>query len=189
MVGLPEKRAALPYRGSNRAGPGPNGHALICGMEHGLRVIVSLFTGSPYAARARAVVSIAKLERIAPTHRVGCRTGLSSRLLLPWVAIAAVFLCTACKEPAEQAVPRLVKELSAKDAHRRSQAALSLAEYGPEAQEAVKPLIRRLKDSNRGVQSSAAYALRKIDSPAARAALDAYQAAREAKRRRDRGLE
>ncbi len=80
-----------------------------------------------------------------------------------------------CKESASTAVPKLVLELKSKESGERNRAALRLASYGKEATPAVRPLIGLLADSNPGVRSSAAYALRQIDTPEARKALDEYQ--------------
>ena len=87
-----------------------------------------------------------------------------------------VFLgALACRESAETAVPRLVKDLESPTPSVRNAACQALATYGPDARDATKPLIRRLYDENIGIRSSAAFALRKIDSPEATAALDSYK--------------
>lgn len=58
----------------------------------------------------------------------------------------------------------------------RNEAALELGRIGaPHAVRAVPILIKLLHDENPGVQSSAAYALRKIDTAEARTALDAVR--------------
>ena len=78
---------------------------------------------------------------------------------------------SACGASVED-IPRLKKELSSPDASQRNKAALALAGLGEKAQPAEDALIRLLSDKNSGVKSSAAYALRAIDTPKARAALD-----------------
>ena len=89
--------------------------------------------------------------------------------------IGAFVSLSACRENAKTAVPRLIKDLESPTASVRNAACQSLATYGPDAKEATKPLIRRLYDENIGIRSSAAFALRKIDSPEATAALDNYK--------------
>jgi len=91
------------------------------------------------------------------------------------VAIFMFLAFLGCGEAAETAVPRLTKQLEAKESSERSTAALKLASYGAKAQSAVPALIRRLGDGNAGVRSSAAYALRAIGTPEAVAALDHYK--------------
>ena len=90
-------------------------------------------------------------------------------------AILIIFLLAACREAADTAVPRLTKQLEAKESSERNAAALKLASYGPEGKSAVPALVRRLTDGNSGVRSSAAYALRAIGTPEAVAALDSYK--------------
>src|SRR5689334_761817 len=90
-------------------------------------------------------------------------------------AILMFFIFAGCGEAAETAVPRLTKQLEAKESSERNGAALKLASYGEKAQSAVPALIRRLGDGNAGVRSSAAYALRAIGTPEAEAALDHYK--------------
>ncbi len=80
-----------------------------------------------------------------------------------------------CGKADPQEIERLSKNLSAKTASDRNQAALALAGYGTGARAAVPNLVRCLKDENAGVRSSAAYALRSIGTPEAIKALDAYQ--------------
>lgn len=85
--------------------------------------------------------------------------------------VSSFLLFSACKESAETAIPRLVKQLSSPVQRERSQAALELARYGKEAKDAVPALIETLKDPNGGVKSNAAFALRSIDTQEARKAL------------------
>ncbi|MCB0322357.1 MAG: HEAT repeat domain-containing protein [Bdellovibrionales bacterium] len=72
-------------------------------------------------------------------------------------------------------MPKLIKQLSAKDSSTRNKAAYALAGYGADAKPATRALIARLKDPNMGVRSTAAYALRSIGTPEATKALDAYE--------------
>lgn len=69
-------------------------------------------------------------------------------------------------------MPAQLRNLHSSDAGTRNEAALALARCGSLAERAVPRLIQMLYDDNVGVQSSAAYALRQIDTPAAREALE-----------------
>ena len=92
------------------------------------------------------------------------------------IVIAAVlFGSSGCKESPETALPRLEKQLEARDSSTRNRAALALAGYGPSAAPAVPALIRALQDENGGVRSSAAFALRSIGTPEAQKGLDGYR--------------
>lgn len=83
-----------------------------------------------------------------------------------------VILMSACCKTDE--IPQYTRKLYSSSAHDRNEAALALAKCSsPEADRAVGRLSELLYDANVGVQSSAAYALRKIDSAAARKALEA----------------
>jgi HEAT repeat protein len=94
--------------------------------------------------------------------------------LFVFVVLFSVML-ESCREPAATAVPALVKELRSSESGDRNRAALRLASYGREASPAVHSLVVLLGDENSGVRSSAAYALRQINTPEAQRALDAYQ--------------
>lgn len=89
--------------------------------------------------------------------------------------LSTLLLLPACREGADSAVPRLIKELNSQDRSIRNKAALSLARYGSDAEPATRALVKLLSDENPGVRSSAAYALRSIGTPEAVKALDAYQ--------------
>ena len=91
------------------------------------------------------------------------------------LSLVLLSVCLACGEPGSIAIPKLQKALSSKDSRERNQAAQTLASYGAEAAPATAALILLLKDSNMGVRSSAAYALRGIGSETAKRALDRYQ--------------
>ena len=101
----------------------------------------------------------------------------TSKRLVRWLVVCGLLLSPllACREAAETAIPKLIHDLGAKDSKTRSQAAQQLAGYGSDASKAVPALTRTLEDPNGGVRSSAAFALRKIDTPQARKALDAHR--------------
>lgn len=77
--------------------------------------------------------------------------------------------------PSKEELPQLIKDLRSSESATRNKAALALAEFGTDGEKAVPSLIQLLNDKSGGVRSSAAYALRKIDTPEARRALDTYQ--------------
>ncbi|MBX7143923.1 MAG: hypothetical protein K1X79_05680 [Oligoflexia bacterium] len=83
--------------------------------------------------------------------------------------VLVVLLAGCCDE---KAIPREVEALYSSAAKERNEAALALARCGGEASRAVGRLGQLLYDQNVGVQSSAAYALRKIDTPEARGILE-----------------
>ena len=103
--------------------------------------------------------------------------GTTANRLMRCLVVCGFLLSSllACREAAETAIPKLIHELGAKDSKTRSQAAQQLAGYGSDASKAVPALVRTLEDPNGGVRSSAAFALRKIDTPQARKALDSHQ--------------
>ena len=85
--------------------------------------------------------------------------------------ILALLMLSSCCDKADAAKAR--KDLYSASAKERNDAALVLAQCGAdEGGKAVPRLIELIYDQNVGVQSSAAYALRKIDTKEARAALD-----------------
>ncbi len=83
-----------------------------------------------------------------------------------------------------EALPKMKRNLYSQNASDRNEAALGLARCGAKAKDVVPRLASMLYDSNVGVQSSAAYALREIDTPDARRALEQAQKAREMRRQR-----
>lgn len=88
------------------------------------------------------------------------------------IILVLLFVFTGCKDRSAE-VPGLIRQLNSSQAKVRNQAALSLGHIGsPDADRAAIYLIKLLYDENVGVQSSAAYALRRIDTPEARAALE-----------------
>jgi|GEM_PF-3386777 len=85
--------------------------------------------------------------------------------------LSIVVVLSACCRESE--IPDQIKKLASTIPHTRSQAALALARCGPpEVNRAVPLLIDMLYDDNIGVQSAASYALRHIDTPAARDAIE-----------------
>jgi HEAT repeat protein len=84
-------------------------------------------------------------------------------------------LCSCCNQ---NDVPALIEKLNSSKARDQSQAALDLASCGSKASKAVPKLAELLYDENVGVQSSASYALRKIDTPEARAIMERVEAGR-----------
>lgn len=93
------------------------------------------------------------------------------KLLRVLCALCFFINCTACCNEAELA--KAFQALNSSKAGDRNEAALVMAKCGsPKADRAVPRLISMLYDQNVGVQSSAAYALRRIDTAAARAALE-----------------
>lgn len=82
-------------------------------------------------------------------------------------------------------IPKYIRNLNSSYASERNEAALKLARCGAKADRAVPLLSQLLDDDNVGVQSSAAYALRKIDTPRARRIMDQIdRERREARARR-----
>ncbi len=86
------------------------------------------------------------------------------RLLIYMLLGASLSGC--CSQDKADALRTKLYSASARE---RSQAASSLAYCGSKAESAVPRLAQLLYDENAGVQSMAAYALRKIDTPRARA--------------------
>ena len=82
------------------------------------------------------------------------------------------FLFLGCG-PSPEEVPALVEGLRSPKSSVRNESALKLGRIGaPYAERAVPALVNLLSDENPGVQSAAAFALRKIDTQEARTALD-----------------
>ncbi len=72
----------------------------------------------------------------------------------------------------EGQIPSHVNQLSSSKARDRTDAALQLARCGADAGQAVPRLTELMYDENVGVQSAAAYALRKIGTEDAKRALE-----------------
>lgn len=102
------------------------------------------------------------------------------RLLMPLVFLVATPTLVGCCDKAS--VPEHLKKLYSSQSKERNAAALALAKCGKLAEPGVPRLVSLLYDSNVGVQSSAAYALREIGSPEAVKALERAEAARAARR-------
>ena len=89
------------------------------------------------------------------------------RSLLSFVIILA--LCSCCDH---ESIGKNIRALGSGVVSERNKAALALASCGEDAKDAVPMLARLIYDPNVGVQSSAAYALRKIDTEEAQAVLE-----------------
>jgi hypothetical protein len=92
------------------------------------------------------------------------------------VPIVGVLVLSACCD--NNAIGSNISKLQSSVAREKNQAAQELARCGKAAEAAVPLLSELIYDSNVGVQSSAAYALRKIDTQAARAVLSSAEASR-----------
>ena len=101
-------------------------------------------------------------------------------MLISAAAVSAVACCD------DRAIPKMSHELYSSDASTRNTAALGLARCGDRAKSAVPRLAALLYDPNVGVQSSASYALRKIDTREARRAIEDAMAAKEIRSRQSR---
>lgn len=101
----------------------------------------------------------------------------SRKLAFTRSMILALFLTISacCKE---DDIPKLKRDLYSSLPKERNEAALELARCGSSAETAVERLGDLIYDENVGVQSSAAYALRKIDTESARAILKRAEDAR-----------
>lgn len=106
---------------------------------------------------------------------------MAKGLVLPIVTLVSLLAGgTGCCD--KEKVPALTSALYSSVAKERNDAALSLARCGESASDAVPRLAALLYDSNVGVQSSAAYALRKIDTTSARRSLASAEAARKSRK-------
>lgn len=98
------------------------------------------------------------------------------------LALCSVGLLTALGCCKEAELPALQRALYSSQASERNRAALEMAKCGSKARAAVPRLATLLYDPNVGVQSSAAFALRKIDTPEARKAIEEALEARRKRR-------
>lgn len=89
--------------------------------------------------------------------------------------VLVVMFAGCCRQ---EEIPREVDKLYSSRANERNEGALALARCGSRADKAVARLAALLYDENVGVQSSAAYALRKIDTRRAREVLERAEARR-----------
>lgn len=87
---------------------------------------------------------------------------------------------TACCD--DKALPKALRDLYSDKASERNKALLLIAKCGEKAESAVPRINQLMYDENVGVASSAAYALRSIDTKSARAALKTAERAREDRR-------
>lgn len=99
-------------------------------------------------------------------------TGFSQRKLLVVLAIAVAGCCD------ESRLPQAMRGLYSSEARERNEALQVLAQCGSKGESSVPRIAALMYDKNVGVASSAAYALRKIDSKEARAALKTAEDAR-----------
>lgn len=83
---------------------------------------------------------------------------------------------TACCD--EKALSGALKDIYSDKASQRNKALQVISQCGKRGESAVPRIAQLMYDDNVGVASSAAYALRKIDSKAARAALKRAEDAR-----------
>ena len=82
---------------------------------------------------------------------------------------------SSCRHNSEEKLESLVKALSSPDKGIRNSSALDIARFGKDGHKAVPGLIKLLNsDPSRGIRTSAAFALRSIDTPEAIKALDSY---------------
>jgi HEAT repeat protein len=96
------------------------------------------------------------------------------------VIIYAILLAGCCDD---KALPGALKNLNSAKASERNKALLVVGKCGGKVESAVPKIAQLMYDENVGVASSAAYALRTIDSKSARAALKAAEKARAERRR------
>ena len=102
------------------------------------------------------------------------------RTLPALAGFAALVMMAGCCD--EKALPGAMQRLESSQASERNQALHVVGRCGQRAESAVPTIARLMYDKNVGVASSAAYALRKIDTPSARAALQAAEEARRQKK-------
>ena len=95
------------------------------------------------------------------------------------VSLLSVTLAACCDE---KALPGAIRNLYSDKASERNKALLLIANCGKRAESSVPRISQLMYDENVGVASSAAYALRSIDTKSARAALKAAEQARAARR-------
>ena len=85
--------------------------------------------------------------------------------------LLSLLLSLGCSGDTAAELKQLKHELRSADGRIRNQAALRAASLGKKGEPLVPELVALLRDPNGGIRSSAAYALRAIDTPAAQTAL------------------
>jgi HEAT repeat protein len=93
--------------------------------------------------------------------------------------LTSILALSACCD--SKSLPVAMQNLYSAQPSERNEAALELARCGADAERAVPRLAQLLYDPNVGVQSAAAYALRKIDTESARNVLDQAMARKRAR--------
>ena len=108
-------------------------------------------------------------------------------ICLPLRAAAVGALCSVLLSLAgccdTEGIPTALRNLNSPKASDRNKALHLLAHCGERGEQAVPRIAQLMYDENVGVASSAAYALRKIDTKEARVALKVAERRREGKRR------
>jgi HEAT repeat protein len=104
-----------------------------------------------------------------------------TRLYATFIA-TVIFFTTGCCD--EKGLPRALRDLYSEKASERNKALLLTSKCGERVESAVPRISQLLYDENVGVASSAAYALRCIDTKNARAALKRAEDIRAARRSR-----
>lgn len=103
-----------------------------------------------------------------------------SRIHLVYLAVLVSVLSGCCHE-AE--VPLAVRGLYSPDPREKNRSLHTLAQCPQQSKFSVQRIAALMYDANVGVASSAAYTLRKMNSPEAREALEAAEQARQRRRR------
>lgn len=104
-----------------------------------------------------------------------------TRLYAAFIATLIIFTTGCCDE---KGLPNALRNLYSEKASERNKALLLMSKCGGRVESAVPRISQLLYDDNVGVASSAAYALRCIDTKNARAALKRAEDARAAQRSR-----
>ncbi len=110
--------------------------------------------------------------------------GMSGGMVKTWSllgpAVVLVGVLSGCCHEAE--VPLAVRGLYSADPREKNRSLQTLAQCPQQSKPSVQRIAALMYDSNVGVASSAAYVLRKMNSPEAREALEAAEQARLRKR-------
>lgn len=98
-------------------------------------------------------------------------------MLRKFLCIPLIVICLSnCCD--SSSIPKNLSKLDSDKNRDRNEAALALARCGSKASSAVPRLAELLYDESVGIQSSAAYALREINTPEAREVMARVEAAR-----------